>query len=50
MNIFASVEFSLAALNFGVMILNICNGGNLWWLNLAIGVFCLCLGLLCIKK
>ena len=50
MNILASVEFSMAALNFVVMIWSICNGGNLWWLNLAIGVFCLCLGLLCIKK
>ena len=50
MNILASVEFSMAALNFGVMIWSICNGGSLWWLNLAVGVFCLCLGLSCIKK
>ena len=50
MNIGVAVGLSMAALNFGVMIWSICNGGGLWWLNLASGVFCLCLGLSCIDK
>ena len=50
MNILATVEFSIAAINFCVMIWSICNGGSLWWLNLVVCVFCLCLGLSCINK
>ena len=50
MNIGVTVGLSMAALNFGVMIWSICEGGSLWWLNLASGVLCLCLGLSCIDK
>ena len=50
MNILATAELSIAAINFCVMIGSICNGGSLWWLNLIVCVFCLCLGLSCINK
>ena len=44
MNFLSALQFSLAALNFGVMIWSINRGGDLWWLNLSVGVFCLLMG------
>lgn len=50
MNIFSALQFSLAALNFGVMAWSISRGSDLWWLNLSVGVFCLLMGFVQMKK
>lgn len=45
MNFVVVFEFSLAALNFVLVIVSILEGWNLWPLNFAAAVLCFCAGL-----
>lgn len=39
------LNFILAAVNFGMMVLLLCTGGRLWWLSLITGCYCLAWGI-----
>ena len=50
MNLVSALDFGLAALNFGVTIVSIFAGSQIWWVSLACGVFCFCMGLSVMDK
>ena len=49
MKIAAIIDFACAALNFAVMAWSIASGRSLWYINLGAGIFCFCMGLVCLK-
>ena len=49
MKIAAIIDFACAALNFAVMAWSIASGRSLWYINLGTGIFCFCMGLVCLK-
>lgn len=48
MNIASAINFSLAALNIGVMIWAISGGSPVWWISLGAAVFCFCMAINCL--
>ena len=49
MKIAAIIDFACATLNFSVMAWRIASGSGLWYINLGVGIFCFCMGLVCLK-
>ena len=50
MNLVSALDFALSALNFGLMIWNISQGGWAFAINLAAGVFCLFMGIVALDN
>jgi hypothetical protein len=50
MNLVSALDFALSALNFGLMIWSISQGGWAFAINLAAGVFCLFMGIVALDE
>ena len=50
MNCVSALDFALSALNFGLMIWSISRDSLAFVINLAAGVFCLCMGIVALDK
>ena len=49
MNLVSALNFTLSALNFGLMVWSISRGSWAFAINLAAGVFCLFMGMLALE-